>query len=261
MKLTTTTAIAAALTAAGALTAANATAVYDADASATLSIVDIANMTNAEAGTDDVVVFAQAQVFDEDVATTGDATADAMADLFPSGNGAVSELVGDTMVMNASFASGTAVDGTATSFNFTQGEMQVENTSFTDSFMISFELTYELTMTAMTDTADETAQAFAGLVSDYTGDDGLGEALSATLVDMVLDTTSTLTQSDTLMFDLLLNPGGFVNIFMTADAEGNAVGVAMDTMDPDVIPLPGALGFMAFGLAGAAAARRRAAKA
>ena len=263
---------AASAVAALALGAAEAAVTYTADASTTLTLVSVANTTNADAGTAEFVFAVSTSLDGEGSETTGDATANTSFLLEPSddGLGLIQNglAAGDTVV-NAGSVSGAARDGTSSAFVSTAGDMFMQNLSLTDTFEVTFELTYDLFASAVVGAlGGESAEAGAfatvesSIIGDVTGtvlQDGVSTALSDLVLDLALQPTGAdgaLSESGTLLLTFVLAPGAAVNMFMFADVLGNGVGIA--DMDANPVPLPGALGFMLMGAAGAAGLRRRA---
>lgn len=262
-----------AMTAFGA-TAANATATYSAEAITTLTLVSVTNTTNADNG-DGELEFAIATSLDEEGSDTdGDATA--MTDFLfePTGDGLVQNSLGvGTSLTNQGSVTGTATDGTSSAFVSTTGDLVIDNLSFTDTFEVTFELSFDLFATASVDGDGESANAgaFATVESELFGgatgtvtQGGISTALSETVLALALEPTGadgTLSDAGTLLITFVVVPGAAVEMFMFADVLGNAMGMADLDMDADVVPLPGALGFMAFGAAGLAGLKRRKARA
>ena len=254
-------------------TEAAATAVYDAGSSTTLTLVSVTNTTGEG---DSEIQFAVSTSLDEEgTETDGEATAETGFTLNPSAGDALgviqNGLAPGEFVSNAGTVSGTATDGTSSGFVSTAGDMFVENLSQTDTFEVTFELTYDMFASASVDDTDaEIANASAfvtvdselldGATGTLTQDGVVSELLSGVVLELALEPAAgegMLSESASALITFVIAPGAAVNMFMFADVLGNGTGVAMMDMDPDAVPLPGALGFMVLGAAGLAKLRRR----
>ena len=257
-----------------AASAAHASAVYDARASTTLTMTAVTNTTTtgSQAGLEFAV---GTGVEGDDTETTGDATAETSFELRPSDADALglirnSLALGETL-SNTGSVTGVATDGTSSATVLTDGSIFMENLSLTDTFEVTFELTYDMSASTGIEFDGESASAtsFVQVDTELLGATGtlteggvVSEVLSGTVLSLALEPVQgdeALSASASILLTFVLSPGTAVNMFMFADAEGNAIGIA--DVDMDVVPLPGALGFMLFGAAGLAGMRRRAARA
>lgn len=251
---------------------ASATAVYTADTTTALTLLNVSNTTGS--GDSELQFAMSTNLAEESSDTSGDASADTDSTLVPNSDGDSfgviqnSFAVGETLSNSAS-VSGSAVDGMSSANVFTDADMFVENLSLTDTFEISFELTYDMFASAMTDGMDGesasaesfvqvTTELFDGVTGTIEQDGVISEILSGIVLELALDPSAgdgDMSESASILLTFVLEPLSAVNMFMFADALGNATGVAM--MDADAVPLPGALGFMVVGAAGLAGLRKR----
>ncbi len=226
------TAAAAAIIGLAATAPASATATYSAGASAVLTVLD----------TTDLFVDASAFVFDVDFFASGNAAAGAQALVFPDTDG------GETGDFVSLFA---AADGTAdptpapgslaSSFALTDGVLVVENQG-TGPVEVQFAL--EFTVSAFADVNDSLEDAFAEATVDLSGDaQGFWIANADTLIG---DPGEEI--SNTFNFSIELDQGEFAELFLLADASGEAF---------SQVPVAGALPLMALGLLGLGLINRR----
>lgn len=226
---------------------AQSTALYDAVASATLTVDSIINTTGSGLG--ELLIQGQALVFDEDAVAVGDATAVANGSVLPS---LPLDLgIGDDIDLLAAVsgdAGATAGSGTSDAFFLTDGSVTLENQSATDTFEVAFTLAYAAAASALVDDLiNEFALSLAALSLETTsGGTLLDEVIAADTVgglpgDLVADSVS---------FTLMLTPGQTDAVFLLADAEGIAIAEA-------AVAEPATLGLMALGVALLGASSRK----
>ena len=215
---------------------ARATALYDVLTSGTLTIEAITGGDLSE-----LLIEGQSSVFDTDALESGEALAEADGVTLPE---ELTEFgVGDSIDVLA-LASGEAGPGagSADSFFFGDGFLDIFNQSTSATFTIDFLFDYTLSALALVD--DPVAEFAFGLSALSLIADSVDDVLVDEIVEANTDfALSGGTVSDVLSFSLMVAPGESDLLTLTADADGSAVseGVA-------AVPAPSALALMALGL-------------
>lgn len=226
---------------------AQATAIYAASASAVLTIqsIDGGDLT-------DLVIEGSAEITDENSVFAGNAAANTDGSATPSGSTALG--VGGSVNLLAMTDGSADPVGSASSFFFTDSEIEIENLSADDAFEIDFLLAYTLSAQADVDNLiSEFASALATVAVEI-------ETVGL-LPEIVLQADTGLglpggDVTDTLTFTVLVEPGESDTVNLLADTEGQAT--AADAPVVVDVPAPAALPLFLVALAGLAIARRRA---
>jgi len=220
-------------------TPAHATATFAANASALLTIT---NITGANPG-GDLLLDGGAIVFDSGASFTGAlgtvASAFGDADFNPSDPTSLNQQANATGTAEPSGVPGSE----ASAFYLTDGFLEIENTSTSDTYLIDFTLDWGVSASATFEKGEDKEDAFAEAIIDLSGDydfDALADA--DTLFDDAGEAVGGVES-----FSLTLAPGDFAELFLRVDAQGEAFSV----------PVAGALPLMLAGLLGFGVVARR----
>jgi hypothetical protein len=228
---------------------AHANAIYNAFADASLTIDSISNQTNQNdlAG---LSIIGDVRLLNEGSSNFGNAQAsrNGVTDLQDSGASSPGWLLHQSSDV-LGYADASPQQNIAGSYHSSKGEFNLRNDSLTDSFQINFSLVYNLAIGAsVTKPLDKTADAGAlvGLIDDLLQinfeKDLTADALS------ILSLTDN-PWSETQLFSITLEPGGFDRLSLNVSARGNAVSAP--------VPLPASAFFLGSGLVGLLGAAKR----
>ncbi len=228
----------------------HAIATYNAITLVDLSITGAANSTGLLASTpNDLVISGDARVVDAEAIVFGNVFADQFADALVIGNDPNNLDLNDGLSQQA-IATGDATLGTAASFAFTEGLLEINNTSSTESYRVAFETDWSyLVETSITNPLTDSPSALSEI--------RLVSTILGSLLDISVSTPSTdaafFSEMSVFPFSVLLAPGESDVLTLTA----NAAGIATAGPAPAPVPEPSTFALMIIGLLGMTLMRRR----
>lgn len=208
---------------------AHAFATYDGYAEFSLTLDSVTDTGGASVATGWTVDF-EGSVVDEDAFTSGDATASKHAVVLGTGSMAV----GDTIVQSSQ-AAGSATDGSADSFAFTEFFVDITNTSLID---LIFTFDYSAVVFAAVSGA-HSDEAFTDVLLDVLDDDAILDVLLFATADTLF---GPLSESD--------SDSGKAVFTLAPDETHSIVGSFLDTTgfaDGTPVPVPGTLVLVSLG--------------
>ena len=228
----------------------HAVGIYDAITLMDLTITGASNSSGPLGSKpNDLLISGDARVVDADAIVNGNAFADQFADAMVIGNDPNHLDFNDGLSQQA-IATGDATLGLASSFAFTEGILEINNTSSTESYRVGFETDWSyLVETSITDPLTDFPSALSEI--------RLVSTMLGSLFDISV-TASTLggeffSDMSVFPFSVLLAPGESDVLTLTA----NAAGIATAGPAPAPVPEPSTLALMIIGLIGMALMRRR----
>ena len=219
-----------------------ATALYDALASATLTIESIDNLDDPD-NLSELSISAEAMVLDDVALQNGNASAQSGESAQVDALDPTALEVDDSLSLHATASGDATGNGTADSAYLTNGLIELSNDSLSDTFEISFFFDYELLAAAsVMDAGSEVASSSARIILSSLILDSLFDEEFVADTDLALEGDN---DAFSLDFVLTLAPGESDLIDLTADAEGIAEAFGVVS-----VPTSSSLSLLAFGLLG-----------